>query len=57
VPPGDPGALAARITAVLALPAAARAEIGAAARAAVLRDTSTQAMQAATIAVYRELLA
>jgi len=56
VPPGDPAALVARITAVLALPASARAGIGAAARAAVLRDTSTAAMQAATIAVYRELL-
>jgi glycosyltransferase involved in cell wall biosynthesis len=53
VPPGDAAALAARLAAVLALPAAARARIGAAARAAA---PSVAAMQAATLAVYSELL-
>ncbi|WP_419896130.1 glycosyltransferase family 4 protein [Roseomonas sp. USHLN139] len=56
VPPGDPAALAEAIRAVLALPEAARAAIGDAARAAVQRDYTTAAMQASTIAVYRELL-
>ncbi|MBL6455819.1 glycosyltransferase family 4 protein [Belnapia sp. T6] len=55
VPPGDPAALAAAITAALALPAERRAAIGAAARAAVLRGNTTAAMQAATLAVYGEL--
>jgi glycosyltransferase involved in cell wall biosynthesis len=57
VRPGDPEALAAALARVLALPEAERAAIGAAARAAVLRDYTTEAMQRATIAVYRELLA
>lgn len=57
VPPGDPVALADAIRAVLALPQAARAEVGQAARAAVRRDRTVAAMQAATIALYRELLA
>jgi glycosyltransferase involved in cell wall biosynthesis len=57
VTPGDPAALAERLRAVLAMPEAARAAIGLAARAAVLRHNSTAAMQAATIGVYRELLA
>jgi glycosyltransferase involved in cell wall biosynthesis len=57
VPPGDPAALASAIAGVLALPAEAREAVGAAARAAVLRDYTTEAMQRATIAVYRELLA
>lgn len=56
VTPGDPAALAAAIGRVLAMPAAAREAVGAAARAAVLRDYTTAAMQRATIALYRELL-
>ncbi|MGG5808676.1 glycosyltransferase family 4 protein [Falsiroseomonas sp. CW058] len=56
VPPGDPAALAAALARVLALPEAERAAVGARARAAVLRDYTTTAMQAATIGVYRELL-
>jgi glycosyltransferase involved in cell wall biosynthesis len=56
VPPGDPLALAAAIGRVLALPAPARAAIGAQARAAVLAGFTTARMQAATLAVYREVL-
>ncbi|MCI0753797.1 glycosyltransferase family 4 protein [Teichococcus vastitatis] len=56
VPPGDPAALAAAIARVLALPAEARAAIGAAARAEVQARYSTAAMQRATLDVYRELL-
>ncbi|WP_315898694.1 glycosyltransferase family 4 protein [Siccirubricoccus deserti] len=56
VPPGDPAALAARLATVLALPPEARATIGARARAAVLARYTTAAMQASTLAVYRELL-
>ena len=58
VPPGDPAALAAAISRVLSMPAADRVAIGQAARAAVLAGPSTTAaMQAATLAVYREVLA
>lgn len=57
VPPGDPVALAERLRSVLAMPEGARAAIGQAARASVLRHNSTAAMQAATMDVYRELLA
>ncbi|MCW8084493.1 glycosyltransferase family 4 protein [Sabulicella glaciei] len=53
VPPGDPAALAQAVREVLALPPAARAAIGAAARAGV---PTLAAMQEATLAVYRELL-
>ena len=56
VPPGDAAALAVAIDKVLAMPAAARAAIGARARAAVLAGYTTARMQAATLAVYRELL-
>jgi len=56
VPPGDPAALAATLSRVLAMPEAEREEVGAAARASVLRDYTTAAMQRATLAVYRELL-
>ncbi len=56
VTPGDPAALAAILAQVLALPAEARQAVGDAARQAVLARYSTAAMQAATIAVYRELL-
>lgn len=55
VPPGDPAALAAAIAAALALPREAREAIGARARAHVLARYTTQAMQEATLAVYREL--
>jgi glycosyltransferase involved in cell wall biosynthesis len=56
VPPGDPAALAQAIHWAFALPAAERAVVGARARQAVLARYTTAAMQAATIAVYRELL-
>lgn len=56
VPPGDPAALAAAIGRVLAMPAAEREAAGARARAAVLAGYTTARMQAATLAVYRELL-
>lgn len=56
VPPGDPAALAAALSRVLAMPEAEREAIGAAARAAVLRDLTTEAMQRRTLDVYRELL-
>jgi glycosyltransferase involved in cell wall biosynthesis len=55
-PPGDASALAAAVDAALALPAAARAAMGEAGRALVLRDYTTAAMQARTLDVYRELL-
>jgi glycosyltransferase involved in cell wall biosynthesis len=54
--PGDPAALAAAIEQALALPAEARAAMGARARAAVQRGYTVSAMQAATLAVYDELL-
>jgi glycosyltransferase involved in cell wall biosynthesis len=57
VAPGDAAALAAALARALALPEAERAAIGQRARAAVLRNYTTAAMQAATIGVYRELLA
>ncbi|WP_431305337.1 glycosyltransferase family 4 protein [Sediminicoccus sp. BL-A-41-H5] len=53
-PPGDAAALAAQIRAALALPVEARAALGAAARQHV---PTMEAMQAATLGVYRELLA
>jgi len=52
-PPGDAAALAARIRAVLAAPPGSRAAMGEAARQSV---PAMQAMQEATIALYRELL-
>ncbi|WP_376090299.1 glycosyltransferase family 4 protein [Roseomonas sp. CCTCC AB2023176] len=55
VRPGDPGALATALSRVLAMPAAERRTVGAAARAAVLARYTTAAMQAATLDVYREL--
>ncbi|WP_367614480.1 glycosyltransferase family 4 protein [Teichococcus coralli] len=57
VPPADPAALAAAITRALALPAAERAAIGRRAQAMVRAEYTTAAMQRATLAVYRELLA
>ncbi|KAA2213220.1 glycosyltransferase family 4 protein [Teichococcus oryzae] len=56
VPPGDADALAGAIARALALPAAERAAIGARAQAEVRAHYTTQAMQRATLAVYRELL-
>jgi glycosyltransferase involved in cell wall biosynthesis len=56
VPPGDPAALAAALERALALDADARARMGAAGRARVLDRFTTEAMCAATLAVYRELL-
>ena len=57
VAPGDPAALAEALARVLAMPAVERAAVARAGRDAVLRNHSTAAMQAATIGVYRELLA
>ncbi|MGK7863300.1 glycosyltransferase family 4 protein [Falsiroseomonas sp. E2-1-a4] len=57
VTPDDPAALAAMLARVLAMPAASRQTVGDAARQAVLARYSTAAMQAATLAVYREFLA
>lgn len=56
VPPGDAAALAAAIETAIGLGAAGRAALGAAAREAVLARYTTRALQAATLAVYRELL-
>ncbi len=57
VPPGDAGALAAALDGALAMPPCDRRAIGARARASVLADYTTAAMQAATLDVYCELLA
>ncbi|NGM20209.1 glycosyltransferase family 4 protein [Roseomonas stagni] len=56
VPPGDPAALAAALARVLAMPALERAGVARAGRQSVMARHTTVAMQAATIAVYRELL-
>jgi glycosyltransferase involved in cell wall biosynthesis len=56
IPPGDAAALAEAIGKALALPPSESAALGTRARAAVLSGYTTEAMQAATIAVYRELL-
>jgi glycosyltransferase involved in cell wall biosynthesis len=56
VVPGDPARLAAALNRVLAMTDAERAAVGAAARASVLSDFTTEGMQRATVAVYRELL-
>ncbi len=56
VTPGDAAALAAAIGRALALSTAERVALGRAARAAVLRDYTTTAMQRATLGVYDELL-
>jgi glycosyltransferase involved in cell wall biosynthesis len=55
-PPGDATALADAIGKALSLPSEERAALGARARAAVLSGYTTAAMQAATMAVYREVL-
>lgn len=57
VPPGDVGALAAALDHALAMQGADRQALGARARASVLAHYTTAAMQAATLEVYRELLA
>jgi glycosyltransferase involved in cell wall biosynthesis len=57
VAPGDPAALAARLDAVLALGGEARAALAERARASVLARYTTARMCAATLDVYRELLA
>lgn len=56
IPPSDTAALAEAISRALALPPPERAALGARARAAVLSGYTTETMQAATIAVYRELI-
>jgi glycosyltransferase involved in cell wall biosynthesis len=56
VPPDDPDALAGRLDAVLAMDEAARAAMGAAARASVSARYTTAMLQAATIEVYRDVL-
>jgi glycosyltransferase involved in cell wall biosynthesis len=55
-PPGDAAALAAALSRALAVTDSERAALGARARAAVLSGYTTAAMQAATMATYRELL-
>jgi glycosyltransferase involved in cell wall biosynthesis len=57
VPPADPDALAVALDTTLEMPAEARAAMGAAARAAVTARYTVAAMQAATIDVYRDVLA
>ena len=56
VTPGDPAALAAAVGEALALSPADRAALGVRAREAILARFTTAAMQAATLAVYAELL-
>ena len=56
VPLGDTQALARAIGRALAMPQQDRAALGAAARASVLAGYTTAAMQAATLATYREVL-
>jgi glycosyltransferase involved in cell wall biosynthesis len=56
VPPGDAAALADAIARALAAPPEARAAMGAAARGWIISRFTTEAMQAATLAVYAELL-
>jgi len=57
VPPGEPAVLAEALDHALALPTEERASLGGQARQAVLARYTTRAMQDATLAVYRELLA
>jgi glycosyltransferase involved in cell wall biosynthesis len=57
VPPGDPTRLAAAIEAALALPAAAREDLGRRARASVLQRCTVAEMQRATMEVYRQVMA
>lgn len=57
VPPGDPAALAAALDHALSLPPEQRHALGARARASVCAHYTVAAMQAATLDVYREVLA
>jgi glycosyltransferase involved in cell wall biosynthesis len=57
VPPGDVGALARTLDEMLALTPPEREALGARARASVCAHYTTEAMQKATLDVYRELLA
>ena len=57
VPPGDADALAVALDGALAMPPYDRQAMGTRARAGVLAHYTTAAMQAATLDVYRELLA
>ena len=57
VPPGDAGALASAIEAALALPEEQRVALGERAREEVLQRCTVAAMQAATLEVYREVMA
>jgi glycosyltransferase involved in cell wall biosynthesis len=57
VPPGDPAVLAGALERVLAMEMSEQAHVGQAARAAVLARYTTQAMQEATVGVYKEILA
>ncbi|MHA6288105.1 glycosyltransferase family 4 protein [Maricaulis sp. CAU 1757] len=56
VPPGDAEALAAAMAGALALPAEARREMQRHARAHIVENYSTAALQAATLRVYHEVL-
>ena len=56
VPPADAEALAARLAEALALPAAARAGMGARARCRAISYFSVEAMQKSTLGVYDRLL-
>ena len=56
VPPGNPAALASAINHLLSLSDAERAALGHRARASVMTNYTTEAMQNATMDVYRELL-
>ncbi|MEJ1979199.1 MAG: glycosyltransferase [Acetobacteraceae bacterium] len=57
VPPADPAALARALDEILQLTLPERAALGARARASVCAHYTTEAMQKATLDVYRELLA
>jgi glycosyltransferase involved in cell wall biosynthesis len=56
VPPADPAALANAVSHLLAMPDAERAALGERARLSVMTNYTTEAMQNATMDVYRELL-
>jgi glycosyltransferase involved in cell wall biosynthesis len=56
VPPANPAALAAAVAHLLSLTAAERTALGERARASVITNYTTEAMQNATMDVYRELL-